>query len=94
MFDVYGVDYGVLIAFIVQVFLPKPLTHWDKFNVLRVQVNYFDLMGFKSHDLRDVKNFGGCPRFWEPQIFNPNADKGDFWEIKFSISNFCYYWVD
>ena len=36
------------------------------------------LMGFKSHDLRDMKNFGGRPRFWEPQIFNPNADKGDF----------------
>ena len=36
------------------------------------------LMGFKPHDLRDMKNFDGRPRFWEPQIFNPNADKGDF----------------
>ena len=73
---------------LVQVFLPEPLPHWDKFNVLRVQVNYFDLMGFKSHDLEDIRNFSGRPRFWNHKYSILMPDKVDFWEIKFSFLKF------
>ena len=54
----------VFLIALVQVFLPKPLPHWDKFNVWEFKWTNFDLMGFKSHDLEDIRNFSGRPRIW------------------------------